>query len=62
MSLSKPRGKSWSYWFWKLADDLGNPHKKMKCTRHNWVLKYRDERIGQEYYKCTGCGKVRTKF
>lgn len=62
--LEMVRGRSWSYWFWKLANDLSKPprEKLMRCSRHNWVLKVKDERIHKETYKCSGCGQVRVKY
>lgn len=62
MSLKKPRGKSWSYWFWKLCDDLAYGPKRMKCRRHNFVLKGEDKRINKQIYQCSGCGEVRAKY
>lgn len=61
MGLKKPRGKSWSYWFWKLCDDLA-PQKRMVCRRHNWFLKGEDAKINKKIYKCSGCGQVRAKY
>lgn len=64
MSFKKQRGRSWSYWFWKLCNDLAKPpgEKQMRCAHHNWVLKGDDERINKKIYRCSDCGQVRTKY
>lgn len=63
MSLKKPMGKTWGYWWKKLMMDMARQrHYQNHRCYHRWEKIADDKEMQKEHFRCSRCHRVRAEF